>query len=108
MPPKSHTFAGDGSFSWLSSLPEAVDGGAYGSSGNTAGIGVAGSNEAKEGDALYRCLCREVSTGSTLLLKVRDDLMAVEKLCKGEAKATNEVLHVVTTHYTTNSTIYSV
>lgn len=55
-----------------------------GSSGN-------GKDDSDDGDALHRCLCREVSTGSALLSKVRGDLMSVEKLCKGEAKATNEV-----------------
>lgn len=51
-------------------------------------------DESEEGDALHRCLRREVSTGSTLLAKVRGDLMSVEKLCKGEAKATNEVTFI--------------
>lgn len=55
------------------------------------GSGVEGTSNSDEGDALHRCLCREVSTGSALLSKVRGDLVSVEKLCKGEAKATNEV-----------------
>lgn len=67
--------------SWLSRLPKAMD---------TEGSGSSGS-DTDEGDALHRCLCREVSTGSALLSKVRGDLLSVEKLCKGEAKATNEV-----------------
>lgn len=50
-----------------------------------------GKSDSDDGDALHRCLCREVSTGSALLSKVRGDLVSVEKLCKGEAKATNEV-----------------
>lgn len=48
-------------------------------------------SDSDEGDALHRCLCREVSTGSALLSKVRGDLVSVEKLCKGDTKATNEV-----------------
>lgn len=44
-----------------------------------------------EGDALHRCLCREVATGSALLGKVRSDLAAVARLCQGEVQATNEV-----------------
>lgn len=55
------------------------------------GSGGKGKNDSEEGDALHRCLCREVATGSALLSKVRGDLVAVEKLCRGEAKATNEV-----------------
>lgn len=53
--------------------------------------GGADKDGAEEGDALHRCLCREVSTGSALLSKVRGDLVAVEKLCRGETKVTNEV-----------------
>ena len=52
-----------------------------------------GKDDAEEGDALHRCLRREVSTGSLLLSKVRGDLTAVGNLCRGEAKATNEVYH---------------
>lgn len=56
-----------------------------------SGFNDKGKASADEGDALHRCLCREVSTGLALLSKVRGDLVSVEKLCKGEAKATNEV-----------------
>ncbi|CAN0486057.1 unnamed protein product, partial [Hapterophycus canaliculatus] len=69
--------------SWLSRLPDALD---KGSAGHDES-----NDESEEGDALHRCLRREVSTGSALLVKVRGDLMSVEKLCRGEAKATNEV-----------------
>ncbi|CAM9805076.1 unnamed protein product, partial [Ectocarpus sp. 8 AP-2014] len=44
---------------------------------------------------LHRCLCREVSTASALLCRVRGDLVSVEKLCRGEMKATNEVRALV-------------
>lgn len=62
-----------------------MGGGVYG----TEGPG--GKDGGEEGDALHRCVCREVSTGAALLSKVRGDLTAVERLCRGEAKATNEV-----------------
>lgn len=55
------------------------------------GTGGKDKTDSEDGDALHRCLCREVSTGSALLSKVRGDLVAVEKLCRGEVKATNEV-----------------
>ena len=67
--------------SWLSRLPKAMD---------KVGSGI-GNDGSEEADALHRCLCRELSTGSTLLSKVRGDLASVERLCKGEAKATNDV-----------------
>lgn len=62
--------------------------------------GGAGSDEAEEGDALHRCLFREITTGSMLLSKVRNDLAAVKKLCMGEAKATNEVRKGHFLHFT--------
>lgn len=65
--------------SWLSRLPKSM------------GKEESGKSDSDEGDALHRCLFREVSTGSSLLSKVRGDLVSVEQLCKGEAKATNEV-----------------
>lgn len=49
-----------------------------------------GGEESEEGNALHRCLSREIAIGTTLLFKVRGDLEAVEQLCRGEAKATNE------------------
>lgn len=67
--------------SWLSALPESVGG------GGRSGV----SQQQDEGDALHRCLCREVAMGAALLSKIRSDLTAVEMLCRGEAKATNEV-----------------
>ena len=73
--------------SWLDCLPKIVGGGNYGEEG------ASGKDDAEEGDALHRCLWREVSTGSALLSKVRSDLTAVGKLCRGEAKATNEVFY---------------
>lgn len=77
----SYIFCSHCFFSWLAALPKGVGGGNLGDS----------ADETEDGDALHRCLCREVATGSALLSKVRADLMAVESLCRGEAKATNEV-----------------
>ncbi|CAM9536041.1 unnamed protein product [Choristocarpus tenellus] len=71
---------------WLSRLPEVLKLGRL--------IDRVASKERgveEEGDALHRCLCREMATGSSLLAKVRADLTAVQKLCKGDIKATNEV-----------------
>lgn len=71
-------------YSWLSSLPTTI--------GKERSVGGAtAQDDSEEGDALHRCLCREVSTASALLGRVRGDLLSVEKLCRGEIKATNEV-----------------
>ncbi|CAM9106263.1 unnamed protein product [Ectocarpus fasciculatus] len=74
--------------SWLSSLPTTVG------KERSAG-GATAQDDSEEGDALHRCLCREVSTASALLGRVRGDLLSVEKLCRGEIKATNEVRALV-------------
>lgn len=73
-----------------------MDGGPH---GNIKG----GPGEAEEGDALHRCLCREVMTGSSLLSKVRGDLMEVDKLCRGELKATNKVRFLLSRHVAVGS-----
>lgn len=72
--------------SWLSALPDTVGGGGLASKSEHAV-----EDGAEDGDALHRCLCREVATGASLLSKVRSDLTAVARLCRGESKATNEV-----------------
>ncbi|CAM9128550.1 unnamed protein product [Discosporangium mesarthrocarpum] len=73
---------------WLGRLPEALQPGRF-------GVKDSKGDSEDERDALHRCLARELSTGSSLLARVRADLTAVQNLCKGETKATNEVRALV-------------
>ncbi|KAG5186150.1 dynein heavy chain [Tribonema minus] len=67
---------------WLAALPQALPRGAYAADGGA-------------GDALHRCLRREVARGAALLAAVRCDLERVRAVARGAAKATNETRALV-------------